>query len=343
MHRAQNGLGRMGGTVGTLLMSLAILAMTLPAGATPYLLVNGQASNNVVRFDLVTGEASLFAEYGDGAAPRNITVREDGAIFGSLFGGSKSVVQLVLQSGSSVLQAVPFSPSIGNFGPGQLGTYQGDVYAAGDRSRVVFQYDGQTGAELDALTVTGGANIRGMVIHGSRLFYAEVFQNTIRKFDLTQDPRVGETFFANSPDVNEPFHLAIGHTGNLFVSSRQSTLIQEFDIDTGEFVRTLTDIATFEPIDTHNYMFEYSAALKSYFVSTARDRVYQLNEAGELVRTLQSDLLDVALGAAIVVPEPGSGLLAWLGVGGIALVVRSRRAGRLRVVPASKPAGCGVG
>lgn len=281
--------------------------------AAPYLLVNGQTSRNVVRFDLATGEATVFAEYPSGSRPRNLVVRDDGAVFASLLGGTRNVVRLVGQQGSSVRKAINFSPSISGLGTGQLAIYANDVFVAGDSARHIYRYDGQTGAEITHFTVTGSNNIRGMTIKDSTLYYAEIFQNTVRKFDLTQDPLVGETLFASSPFLDEPLHLAIGHTGNLIITSRESSLIQEFDPISGQFLRTFVDISDFEPVLTGNYMIEYVAAVGSYFVSTGLDRVYQLDQNGALVRTLQSDLLDEALSPAFFVPEPSTAALSLLG------------------------------
>lgn len=281
--------------------------------AAPYLLVNGQTSSNVVRFDLATGEANVFAEYPSSSRPRNLVVRDDGAVFASLLGGTRNVVRLVAQQGSSVRKAINFSPSISGLGTGQLAIYENDVFVAGDSARHIYRYDGQTGAEITNFTVTGSNNIRGMAIKDSTLYYAEIFQNTVREFDLTQDPLVGETLFASSPFLDEPLHLAIGHTGNLIITSRESSLIQEFDPVSGQFLRTFVDVSDFEPVLTGNYMIEYVAATGSYFISTGRDRVYELDQDGELIRTLQSDLLDEALSPAFFVPEPSTAVLSLLG------------------------------
>ncbi len=285
------------------------------AAAGPYLLVNGQSSQNVVQFDLTTGEATVFAEYPGGpypigTYPRNLVVREDGAIFASMLAGTQNVVQLVEQPGSSVRQAVSFSPSVGRLGTAQLAIYENDVFVAGDGARHIFRYDGQTGTEIARFSVTGSNNIRGMTIKGSMLYYAEVFQNTVRMYDLTLDPLVGGTLIDSSPHLYEPSHLTIGHTGNLLISSRQSTLVQEFDPITGQFLGTFIDIADFEPVATGNYRIEYMPEVDSYFVSTGRDRVYQLGLNGELTRILQSDLLDVVIGTAFLVPEPPTAVLA---------------------------------
>lgn len=293
--------------------------------AGPYILVNGQSSDNVVKFDLTTGSDTLFAQYPNGSMPRNLAVRSsDGAVFASLHQGTQSVVRLAPQDGTDVWHAVPFAPSIGGLGPAQLAIYQGDVFAAGDTSRRVFRYDGVTGAQVASYTMAA-ANIRGMTIKGSTLYYAEIFQETVRTFDLSQNPAVGGTLFANSPNVNEPFHLTIGHTGNLFITNRADGFVREFDPISGALVGTFININTFDPLaDSHN-MIEYVPLLDSYFVSTGRDTVYQISRFGTLMETYQSDLLDVALGVAFVVPEPGSLLLAGTALLTIAVVVWRRR------------------
>lgn len=272
-----------------------------------------------MKIDLDSGADELFALYNTDDHPRNIAIRDDGAIFASLHGGSQNVVRLELPPGESLYRPVSFSPSIGGFGPGQLDFHDNDVYVAGDAARYIFRYDGASGAEVDQFSVTASNNIRAMAISGDTLYYAEIFQNTVRTFDLSAAPPVGGTLFANSPQLNEPLGMAIGHNGNLFLTCRQNSLIQEFDAVSGAFVGTLANIADVEP-GTNNNMITYSAELDRYFVTTGTNRVHVYADDGTWLRTYESDLLDIALGVAVVVPEPSTAALAgccvWLALAG---------------------------
>ena len=177
------------------------------------------------------------------------------------------------------MQAVDFTASVGSFGPGEIQFYQGDLYAAGDSTRQIIRFDGETGAEIEHFGVTNSFNIRGMVIDGDSLYYAEIFQERVRMMDLTQSPPTGGTFLTDPLNLNEPLAMAIGAGGNLFITNRASSLVQEFDINTGLFVGTLVDLNVLNPA-----FFEgqadviYDAALNNYFVS-AGNKVFRLSAA----------------------------------------------------------------
>lgn len=286
----------------TALLSFAEVAAT----AGPYILVNGPSK--VVKFDLATGEASLYADFGSpDSFLRNIVVREDGEVFVSTFGRNQNVVRLVEQAGVDYLVPEDFTPSIGGFGPAQMAFHNGDLYAAGDRSRAVIRYDGVTGAEIERIAAPSTGNIRGMTIGGDHLYYAEIFQDRISRFDLTTSPPSGGNFFQSFAYLDEPYSLEIGHTGNLFVGSRANTGIQEFDIESGEFIGTFVNLLDFDPTITQTgTYFTYSRELDSYFATSAGGKVYQFDSEGTLLQTLQSELLAGSARGIAVVPEAKS-------------------------------------
>jgi sugar lactone lactonase YvrE len=280
-----------------------------PAAGAGYLLVAGQTSNNVVRFDVATGAASLYASYSVPSNPRGLALDDDGYLYSSVNAGNRNVVKFVPQGRGGLLASVDFTPDIGNFGPGQIQFYMGDLFVAGDRSRVIFQYDGDTGAEIRRFSVTDDFNIRGMTIADQTLYYSEIFQQRVRRMDLAQSPPTGATFFTDSTHLNEPMDMIVGGNGNLFITNRASTLVQEYDIDTGQFVKTLADLSTFTPpASPGNVGIAYDPALDNYFLSTG-SAVYRVSPAGGLLQTYQSPLLSGAYGI-VVVPEPTALVLA---------------------------------
>lgn len=310
-------------------ISFLVFTTTLAAAGAAQaaeLLVVGVGLNNVVRFDIDSGAASLYGNFPEGAHsyPRELAMDDHGRVYASTQLRNRNIVKFVPQSGSDVMQAVDFTASVGSFGPGEIQFYQGDLYAAGDSTRQIIRFDGETGAEIEHFGVTNSFNIRGMVIDGDSLYYAEIFQERVRMMDLTQSPPTGGTFLTDPLNLNEPLAMAIGAGGNLFITNRASSLVQEFDINTGLFVGTLVDLNVLNPA-----FFEgqadviYDAALNNYFVS-AGNKVFRLSAGGDLLQTYQSDLLVSAYGL-LIVPEPSTGAMLALGIAALVVACRRRR------------------
>lgn len=309
--------------------SIACLLMgdsSLQAG--PYLLVNGNFT--VVKIDLTTGQSSLFGIFDDlNTQLRNVIVAPDGDVFVSMNGGNKNIAQLVESPGLSYRVPVDFTTSPSSLGPAEMASYNGNLWAATDNGRSINEYDGQTGQLIQQIKPSSTGNIRGMTIDGDNLYFAEIFQDRISKFDLTSSPPSGGIFINSPSNPDEPYELHIGHDGNLFVSSRYQTTIDEFDINTGAFIRTFVDLNDFNPTatnnDTGNY-FTYSPELNCYFADFDGSKIYQFGTDGNLIATFDSPLLfGDARGIAVVVPEVGAvGLLATF-AGGFSLVAIYRR------------------
>jgi hypothetical protein len=308
-----------------ILLCVASVASSVAQAAQ--LLVVGAGSNNVVKFDIATGASSLYANFpsaGGHSFPRELAMDEMGQVFASTATRNRNVVKFVPQSGTDLKMAVDFTATVGEFGPGELQFYQGDLYVAGGRERAIIQFDGQTGAEIRRFSVTTSFNIRSLVIDGDELYYAEIFQDRVLKMDLTQAPPTGAAFFTDESNLNEPIAMAIGGNGNLFVTNRANTLVQEYDIETGGFVGTLVDLRSLNPVFfAQDADIVLVAALDNYFVS-AGNSVFRLSAQGALLQTYQSDLLTNAYGI-LVIPEPHSFFLLCLGMAGLMVTRRCRR------------------
>src|ERR1039458_8260432 len=85
-----------------------------PTPALEALLVAGNGSDNVIRFDLATGHWTEFARLPKGTRPRGIVVGDAGEIFLSLDGGKKNIAQLVPEIGRAHCRDV--TAPIGRYG-----------------------------------------------------------------------------------------------------------------------------------------------------------------------------------------------------------------------------------
>ena len=310
--------------VGLILISCTVLNSNSPIARGAYLLVAGKTSNNVVRFDVDTGAADVYATFSIPSSARDLELDENGQLYSSTSQGHQNVVTFVPQGRFGMLSSIDFTPDIDGFGPGQIQFYNGDLYAAGDASRAIIQYHGDTGAEIRRFSVTQSFNIRGMTIADDKLYYAEIFQERIRRMDLTQSPPTGGTFITDTTNLNEPMDMIVGGNGNLFVTNRASTLIQEYDIDTGAFVGTFSNLQSFNaaavPGDTG---IAFDPALNNYLFASGNS-VYRVSAAGTLLQTYQSPFLSGAYGLVVVpVPEPSALFAAISAL--ISLVIVRRR------------------
>jgi hypothetical protein len=281
----------------------------------PYLLVNSTGNDTVVKFDIVTGAANLFAQYNSGDDPRNLAMDGQGDVFASLGAGHETVVELVPQSGSSVLVSKDFTAAIPGDGPGQIQFYNGDLYAAGDESRVIYQFDGTTGAQIRTFSASTSFNIRAMTISGNTLYYSEIFQDRVRKFDLTQNPPTGGTFFTDSTHLNDSWNMTVGFNNVLVLANRGDTKLQEYDVTTGTYLGMLADLDNFDSALTQSWDVTYNAALNNYFVSSG-NKIFRLDDQGNLLQTYSSALLQGASGV-LAVPEPTGAALLMLGACGL--------------------------
>jgi hypothetical protein len=166
-----------------------------------------------------------------------------------------------------------------------------------------------------------------MTIVGDTLYYAEIFQERVRAMDLTQNPPTGGTLFQDTARLFEPASMAAGKDGHLLFTNRENTFVQEYDRNTGAFIRTVVDLLPFDPtLDDFENLEKgvaYYPALDQYFVA-ARNAVYRLDSQGNLLQTYTSPLLQEAYGV-LVVPEPETLSLLLAGCASIAIIY-----GRLR-------------
>jgi hypothetical protein len=267
-----------------------------------HLLVVGNKSDNVIQFELADGRSTVLAKLATGSQPWGLAVNRQGEIFVGLRGGNKNIVRLVAGSTGDTtgpLVASDLTERIGRFGPGLMAfDRRGLLNVAADTQRSVHRYDASSGRLVESLRLRS-ANLMGLTVVGDSVFAAENFQKSIVKFNLMADPPAGELFVNKSDHLDHAHGMTIGHNGNLYVSNLRNGLIQEFNIKTGGFVRTLIDVHTLGggPVKA----LQYEPRLGRYFV-TSDDSVYEVAPDGALTSRFQSEALSGAMGIAMDPP-----------------------------------------
>jgi hypothetical protein len=276
---------------------IAVFVCSSPAASdSRFVLVTGFQSGNVVRFDLSTGAAEnvIFLEPegapGTGDRPRGIAVDGAARIYVALRGGTQNVKRFTW-TGSYIDD---FTPSLGGFGPGQIGfSASGDLIVGGDVSgnSSVYRYDGVTGNLIDTFRRDGFQNVVGLLVDGDRVYSGSYFNGAIARYELSVTPVAGTTFIAADIRTRKVIGMTIGHTGNLLIASSENGAVQEYDIVTGAFVRTFLNFGVVD--------IKYDAASGRYFATASGNGVTELDQAGNATRVFQSPDLRGAYSVAI--------------------------------------------
>lgn len=280
-----------------LVLLLGALNRSAAGDVRQELIVAGSGSDNIVRFDLTTGEATVIARLANGSKPWALAADAQGELFVGLRGNGKNVVQLKrhrpLESGGA-LTADDVTPRIGRYGPGKMAfDSRGLLNVAADTERAIQRYDVERRKLVETIPTGRKANILGLAIANDSLFAAEYFQGSVLRIDLAADPASSSSLIAGSERLDRPYGLAVGRPGRLFVTNLGSDLVQEFDLRTGRFMRTFLDVKTLGASGVHDLL--YDAVGDRYFL-TSGDTVYELCPEGSLIARYESPALANAQG-----------------------------------------------
>jgi len=281
-----------------------LFATEANAADGPMLLVAGYHSDNVVQFDLTTGKWSEIARLPKDSLPRGIAVSDSGEIFLSLQGGKQNISKLVPSGGELTLRNL--SPSFGRYGPGIITYAKNRIWAAGDTERVVFEINPVDGAVSAPPQFRNCCNIVGIAVHGNTLYSAEYFQSSVARLQLAKNQVEWKRFVVKDEHLSQPMGMAIGHNGNLYVANGKLPTVVEFNIETGQFVRTLIDIGAGGKEGIHSVV--YSPDTKHYYLASGSN-LYEVDTAGKLLATYNSPALQMAYGIALA-PFPSGAATA---------------------------------
>lgn len=226
-----------------LVLSSALLYASFSALAGD-LLVGGFHSNNVIRYDAMTGEV-VETFISAVAGPHSMTLGPDGNIYIAVALGNQirrydpvngDLIDIFISSGINTPTDVKFGPD-------------GNVYVLNYGTANVSRYDGETGAFIDVFIQSGTGGLRRPENFAfgpdDNLYITDMRTRTVHRFD-------GETGFfidnfvaddASTPDIDESGGLSWGQElifrnrdRMLYVANVGEHNILRYDIFTGEFV-----------------------------------------------------------------------------------------------------------
>ena len=261
-------------------------------------LVAGWESDNLVQFDLATGKWSEVVHLPKGAHPRGITVGDKGEIFLGLQGTKKNIVELTLGKGPVSTRDV--TRSMGRFGPGIIAFGGEKIWAAGDADRTIYCVNPETGDISRPSQYKNHFNLVGLAVDGGTLYAAEYFQRSILRYDLKSGSTNATRFITHSPHLNRPVGMTIGHNGNLYVANALEPTVVEFDIQTGDYVRTFVNLGAAGKDGINGLV--YAPDTQRYYLASG-SAIYEVDLDGKVIASYSSPVLKKAYGIALM-PEP---------------------------------------
>ena len=272
-----------------------------PAADAPLLLVTGYGSDNVVVFDSNSGSWSQLLRLPPESNPRGIAATPKGELLIGLHSRSRNILRFTAADGFQ--RPVQLTRRIGRFGPGiLLPQSDGSIYTSGDTERVLLHVYPSSATNsvpnlTTAITATNCCNMVGLLRVGDRLLTGEYFQQSVLEFDLRRPGGVGKKLINRSPHLQRPMGLARGHNGNLFVSNGLSPTVVEFDLETGEYIRTFINLETAAPDGIYGML--YVSEMNRYVLTTG-SHVHEFDTEGKLVASYYSPALVHGYGIAAV-------------------------------------------
>jgi WD40 repeat protein len=209
----------------------------LESRVCPSLLVASNRTDNVLRYDDVTGEfLGVFAEGGGLTRPGALALGPDGNLYVAS-NATNNVLRFDIQTGkfldvfasSDELQ----KPSGLVFGPDD------NLYVNSHNTDSVLRFDGKTGKFLDVFVPPGSGGLsgpsEGLAFGPDRNLYVNSSQtDSVLRYDGTTGKFLG--VFTSGGDLMHPGGLTFGPDTNLYVNSHIESRILRYDGRTGKFL-----------------------------------------------------------------------------------------------------------
>lgn len=234
--------------VAVVIMLLVVTALSLPVAGQEEeaqeaeeeptcLLINSFYTNNVLLFDLETGEfIDVFAEAEELDGPNGITFGPDGYLYVSSYNNA-SVLRFDGETGEFI--DVFIAPGSGGLEMPQslvFGPDENLLINVGDPG--VLRYEGTTGEPLGFFVSEGLIEPDHLMFGPDDTLYVGDLgeeENSIKRFDA----ETGEFIdvFAYGEELNNPCDIVIGPDENyLYVDNFRSHNVLRYDLETGELV-----------------------------------------------------------------------------------------------------------
>lgn len=257
-------------------------------------LITGFNSDNLVSLDLTTGESHEIYQFGSDARPRAVAHGSDGAIFVALRGTTGNIVKLIpSEIDGFTLQSL--TRAVGQNGPGKLVLDARGLWVAAGSERGVLLFDENTGEELS--WIPGRPfNPLGLLVTEDYVYTAEYFQRSIARYAVNQAVPETTVLVSDSDELDRPMAMARGHTGNIFVVNETRPTMVEFDLQTGEFIRTFADLSGEDVTGLRDLVFD---PITMQYYAVEGSRVHVLDREGRHVRLYTIPDLDRAEAIAL--------------------------------------------
>jgi DNA-binding beta-propeller fold protein YncE len=222
-----------------LLGFVVVILSVVPAEAdtiSPYVLVSGYYSSNVLKYDAVTGAPlGTLIPTGSGGLyrPEGLAIGPDGNLLVSS-AHSHNVKKYDLSTGAFLGDFAAGSglqyPRGITFGP------DANLYvASGDQS--VKRFNGETGVFMDEFVPQGTPYFgrpTGLIFHGN-YFYATIGDShCITRHDATTGALLG--VFASGSGLDGPEGLTFGADANLYTADATQDVVRRYDGQSGQFI-----------------------------------------------------------------------------------------------------------
>lgn len=203
------------------------------------LFVAGRLTDQVHRYDPVTGTPSITFGSAEIVSPHAMLYGPDGLLYVTdndqdeihRFNPTTGAhVDVFVSAGSGGLSA----PNDMMFGR------DGHLYVADSNNDQILRFNGSTGAFIDVFSTTGSASSQGarglLLMENGDWLVARRTGDHILQIDGTTGAVIGEFVPAGSGGLNGPTSMAIGPDGNLYVASADNHSVHRFNASTGAFI-----------------------------------------------------------------------------------------------------------
>jgi sugar lactone lactonase YvrE len=305
-----------------LLVGVTVVLVAAPGAAeTQYYLVSGYVSDNVVRYNALTGafmDEFVPASSGGLNAPEGLAIGPDG----NLYVASANTHSIKRYDGGTGAYMGDFATDNGlNYPRGIAFGPDGNLYVSSSNDKVL-RFNGTTGAFIDEFVPYGTPNLtdpQDLVFRGDgNLYISNGWTASVIRCNAGTGAYI-DTFVQGPQFAFVPQGMAFGADSNLYVADSEGSAVWRYDGVTGNLIDAFVPGGAGGLFHAEDVLFGLDGNL--YVTSHYTDEVLRYNGVtGAPMGVFASGGGLVAPTYMLFVPEPGS--LALLAVAGLLLVRR---------------------